>query len=109
MQFLEAHARDIIVAQAFLGIVQFEWEAFLVLLTSSQLVTTLPQGKLRRVTDAQILPIGIDDVGIDSHTGSVRSSPQGMLPGAPMVIRFKSGWLLFSWDFDCSRYQQFLC
>ena len=127
VQFLKAHARDVLVAQGVLGIVQLEWEAFLVLLTASQAVTRLPQGELRRVTDAKILPIGMDNVGVHWQTGAVLSSPHGMLPSgssAPgdwasvlakrsfMLRSFKdmlrSGWMLMSWDFDCSRNQQTL-
>lgn len=126
VQFLKAHARDVIVAQALLGIAQLEWEAFLVLLTASQVVAKLPQGELQRVTDAKILPIGIDNVGIHWHTGQVLSSPHGIISagGASgdwagimakrsyMLRSFKdllkSGWLLFSWDYDCSRNQQSL-
>ena len=126
VQFLKAHARDVIVAQALLGIAQLEWEAFLVLMTASQVVANLPQGELRRVTDAKILPIGIDNVGVHWHSGQVLSSPHGMLPAggasgdragvmakrAFMLRSFKdllkSGWLLFSWDFDCSHNQQTL-
>ena len=36
VKFLRAHARDSVLAEALLGVVQFEWEAFLVLLTNSQ-------------------------------------------------------------------------
>lgn len=126
VQFLKAHARDVIVAQALLGIAQLEWEAFLVLLTASQVVAKLPQGELRRVTDVKILPIGIDNVGVHWHTGQVLSSPHGMLSAggasgdwAGMMAKrsfmlrsfkdlLKSGWLLFSWDYDCSRNQQSL-
>ena len=126
VQFLKAHARDVVVAQAVLGVAQLEWEAFLVLLTASQLVATLPQGQLRRVTDATILPIGIDNVGVHWDSGAVLSSPHGMLPASAsagdwasvlakrsLMLRsfkdlLKSGWLLFSWDFDCSRTQQAL-
>jgi len=127
VQFLKAHARDVLIAQGVLGIVQLEWEAFLVLLTASQAVTRLPQGELRRVTDAKILPIGMDNVGVHWQTGAVLSSPHGMLPSSGsasgdwasvmakrsfMLRSFKdmlrSGWLLFSWDFDCSRNQQTL-
>jgi hypothetical protein len=36
VKFLRAHARDSVSAEALLGVVQFEWEAFLVLLTNSQ-------------------------------------------------------------------------
>ena len=110
-------------------------------------MTTLPQGQLHRVTDARILPIGIDNVGVDWRTGVVLSSPQGalltslcllvhkrLLPSTKVriltcralgmlprqyagssvdsvlakrafILRsfrdlLKSGWLLFSWDFD---------
>jgi len=126
VRFLKAHARDVIVAQALLGIAQLEWEAFLVLMTASQVVAKLPQGELRRVTDAKILPIGIDNVGVHWHSGQVLSSPHGMLSvgGASgdragvmakraFILRsfkdlLKSGWLLFSWDFDCSHNQQTL-
>jgi len=127
VHFLKAHARDVIVAQALLGIAQLEWEAYLVLLTNSQAVTRLPQGELRRVTDAKILPIGIDNVGVHWHTGAVLSSPHATMQPAgaaasdwasllakrSFMLRsfkdlLKSGWLLFSWDFDCSRNQQTL-
>ena len=49
-------------------------------------MTTLPQGQLHRVTDARILPIGIDNVGVDWRTGVVLSSPQGSLLTSPCLL-----------------------